>query len=774
MSSNRPGSGTGYRRPSSGAKAKAGIPPQGGKPGSASGHAVAPATKKDQATRKIVGQYMIGKTIGEGTFGKVKIAVHIPTGEKVAVKILEKARIKEQADVKRVNREIKILKKASGINVIKMFEVLDTVNSVYLIMESCDGGELFDYIVSHKRVEERQACIFFHQIMDGLECIHKSDITHRDMKPENLLLKMTPSGWVIKIVDFGLSNTHEGGKLLTTACGSPCYAAPEMIAGKAYVGPVADMWSCGVILFALVCGYLPFEDANTSALYQKILAGRYTPAKFISPEVKDLIRKILEVKPNNRFRVEDVRRHRWYQAVPENQVPKDIISPEEAEQTKTEIFAKLQEQENADIMLIRDGLNSRACNGHTAMYFLLEQKYKNAMNKRKVSESKLRRNNPNTDSSVSTASKPGSAVIVPTTNGADSGSIDFVTGTAQAKVKIQSIAGIASSQGQGQDLGAFSSHKNPTAAPVVPKSTVPPTLGSVGLVGGGGSQKPDVPYYKTDAPKSGPTVQQPLDTLIAQVNAQNSRPVVPKLQLQQDPLTNPQKPAVPIPGVMMSATARGTSGTVSSIATLGNTGGLKQPQTARPLLAPVASNAPKSILPVPSVRSSGINTGGSPPKLQGSPSKLAQGQGQRQGQVQVAPAEIMKHTVTNNLNAPPSASAPVATVPMQVPAQSVVAPPTNMAQRSAGSANGGRRGKNLVATSVPAPVVDPNVTTTVATTKAGKPTTTTFINAQLGSTDFAVPNKLDLVKEIPVPKTAREMYLHNKKLGEATTITGHI
>ena len=245
--------------------------------------------------RKMVGNYILGKTIGEGTFGKVKIAVHIPTGEKVAVKVLEKSRIKEQADIRRVNREIKILKKNKHPNIIQLYEVLDTQNSVYLIMENADGGEMFDFIVAHKHLPEKLACTFFHQIVDGVEILHKNDITHRDLKPENLLLKATANGWLVKIVDFGLSNTHEGGRLLSTACGSPCYAPPEMIAGKKYCGPLADIWSMGVILFALVCGYLPFEDPNTSALYKKILSGEYKPAKWISVDVKSLIRKILEV-----------------------------------------------------------------------------------------------------------------------------------------------------------------------------------------------------------------------------------------------------------------------------------------------------------------------------------------------------------------------------------------------------------------------------------------------------------------------------------------------
>ena len=189
---------------------------------------------------------MLGKAIGEGTFGKVKLAVHLPTGEKVAVKILEKNRIKEQADVRRVNREIKILKKSAHKNVIQLYEVLDTQNSIYLIMENCEGGEMFQYIVQHSHVPEPQACKFFHQIIDGVEALHKSEVTHRDLKPENLLLKASKNGWLVKIVDFGLSNTHDGGKLLGTACGSPCYAAPEMIAGKKYVGlsPALSLSAC--------------------------------------------------------------------------------------------------------------------------------------------------------------------------------------------------------------------------------------------------------------------------------------------------------------------------------------------------------------------------------------------------------------------------------------------------------------------------------------------------------------------------------------------------
>ncbi len=125
------------------------------------------------------------------------------------MKILEKSRIKDSADVRRVNREIKILKKARHDNIIQLYEVLDTQHAIYLIMECAEGGEMFDFIVACKHVPEVQACKFFHQIVDGVDNLHKNDITHRDLKPENLLLKASPDGWIVKVVDFGLSNTHE-------------------------------------------------------------------------------------------------------------------------------------------------------------------------------------------------------------------------------------------------------------------------------------------------------------------------------------------------------------------------------------------------------------------------------------------------------------------------------------------------------------------------------------------------------------------------------------
>jgi serine/threonine protein kinase len=198
---------------------------------------------------------------------------------------------------------------------------------------------------------------------------------------QNLLLKpATDGGFIIKIVDFGLSNTHEGGRLLQTACGSPCYAAPEMIAGKEYVGPVADMWSIGVILFALVCGYLPFEDQNTSVLYRKILSGTYSAPQWISADVKDLIRKILETDPRKRYTAKDIRQHAWYTQVRESDIPVDVARAQDVS-IQNDALAALKSS-GIDMQQLMDGLSSHSCNSTTAMYHML---YKKLMRKRNLS-----------------------------------------------------------------------------------------------------------------------------------------------------------------------------------------------------------------------------------------------------------------------------------------------------------------------------------------------------------------------------------------------------
>ncbi|CAD8043577.1 unnamed protein product [Paramecium primaurelia] len=261
---------------------------------------------------RIIGDYQLVKTLGVGTFGLVKFGLHQITGEKVAIKILEKERIIEVADVERVSREIHILKLIRHRHVIQLYDIIETKKHIFLLMEFCGNGELFDYIVKNEKLDEIEACRIFQELISGIEYIHKLNIVHRDLKPENLLLDHQNQ---IKIVDFGLSNTYKQGELLKTACGSPCYAAPEMIAGHRYQSILVDIWSCGVILFATICGQLPFEDKNTSDLYKKILG-----------DGQSFLKGILNTDPSKRFNLEQIKQHPWFQLYKRVQsIPQGII-----------------------------------------------------------------------------------------------------------------------------------------------------------------------------------------------------------------------------------------------------------------------------------------------------------------------------------------------------------------------------------------------------------------------------------------------------------------
>ena len=190
--------------------------------------------------------------MGIGSFGKVKVAEHILTGHKVAVKILNRKKIKAIDMEEKVRREIKILRLFMHPHIIRLYEVLETPHDIYVVMEYVKSGELFDYIVEKGRLGENEARHFFQQIVSGVEYCHRNMVVHRDLKPENLLLDAKSN---VKIADFGLSNVMRDGHFLKTSCGSPNYAAPEVISGKLYSGPEVDVWSCGVILYALLCGY---------------------------------------------------------------------------------------------------------------------------------------------------------------------------------------------------------------------------------------------------------------------------------------------------------------------------------------------------------------------------------------------------------------------------------------------------------------------------------------------------------------------------------------
>jgi len=257
-----------------------------------------------------IGQYILGKNLGIGAFGKVKLATHTVTGHKVAVKILNKAKIKQLGMEEKVQREINILHLCTHPHIIRLYEVIDTPTDIFLVNEYVSGGELFDYIVSKGRLSADEARNFFHQIISGVEYCHFQKIVHRDLKPENLLLD---SNLNIKIADFGLSNLMRDGDFLRTSCGSPNYAAPEVISGHLYAGPEVDVWSCGVILYALLCGSLPFDDESIPNLFKKIKSGMYSLPSHLSQLARNLIPRMLEVDPMKRITIPEIRLHPWFQ-----------------------------------------------------------------------------------------------------------------------------------------------------------------------------------------------------------------------------------------------------------------------------------------------------------------------------------------------------------------------------------------------------------------------------------------------------------------------------
>ena len=267
--------------------------------------------KMNSSAEYKIGNYEIRQTLGEGTFGKVKLGIYIPTNEKVAIKVIEKDRMTEKDDIERLKREFDMLSKFNHPNVILVTEIFESADSFYSVMEYCEKGELFNYIVEKKHLSENESSFFYFQIIQGLEYIHSLGIVHRDLKPENLLLSKEH---LLKIIDFGLSNYFTEGQkeLLSTPCGSPCYASPEMVAGKKYDGVKIDIWSTGIILYAMLCGYLPFEDKNNDKLFDKILECKIEYPDYLTEEPKDLINKILVVDPEKRITIEGIKKHKYY------------------------------------------------------------------------------------------------------------------------------------------------------------------------------------------------------------------------------------------------------------------------------------------------------------------------------------------------------------------------------------------------------------------------------------------------------------------------------
>ncbi|KAJ6794313.1 CBL-interacting protein kinase 1-like [Iris pallida] len=274
--------------------------------------ATAAAAEEERKGIVRLGKYEIGRTLGEGNFGKVKLARHVDSGRSFAVKILDRERILALKIHEQIKREIGTLKLLKHPNVVRLHEVSASKTKIYMVLEYVDGGELFDKIALKGRLSEREGRKLFQQIIDAISYCHDKGVYHRDLKPENVLLDAKGN---IKISDFGLSALPQhlrNDGLLHTTCGSPNYIAPEVLANRGYNGATSDIWSCGVILYVILTGSLPFDDRNLAVLYQKIFKGEFKMPKWLSSGAKNLIQRILDPNPKTRLNVDGIKADEWF------------------------------------------------------------------------------------------------------------------------------------------------------------------------------------------------------------------------------------------------------------------------------------------------------------------------------------------------------------------------------------------------------------------------------------------------------------------------------
>ena len=327
--------------------------------------------QKSEFTKKI-GNYILFDQIGMGTFSKVTKAIHLITSQQVAVKILDKEKIEDEIDLERIIREIEILKNIHHPNIAQMYETYSTIHNFYLMMELVTGGDLFDYITLNSYLSENLSCRFFRQLIGVLEYLISMGIAHRDIKPENILLDGNHKN--IKVIDFGLSNYFENDELLCSSCGSPCYASPEMLSGKPYQGLKTDIWSGGIVLYSMLVGSLPFDDQELYKLYEQIKKGKFFLPSTLSLEAIDLLKRILQVDPDKRIGIEEIKKHPWFN-MEKNPIYKGINISKEKFPCNKEVVRFIldnyfKNEKDINFDLIVNMVETHACNKYTSTYYL--------------------------------------------------------------------------------------------------------------------------------------------------------------------------------------------------------------------------------------------------------------------------------------------------------------------------------------------------------------------------------------------------------------------
>uniref|UniRef100_A0A8C9YFX6 non-specific serine/threonine protein kinase n=1 Tax=Sander lucioperca TaxID=283035 RepID=A0A8C9YFX6_SANLU len=340
---------------------------------SSSRHSLPPSRSAGSAAadeQPHVGNYRLLKTIGKGNFAKVKLAKHSLTGREVAIKIIDKTQLNPTSlqKVRSVCLSV-CLNHVCVVSSVKLFEVIETEKTLYLVMEYASGGEVFDYLVAHGRMKEKEARAKFRQIVSAVEYCHQKRIVHRDLKAENLLLDADMN---IKIADFGFSNEFTLGSKLDTFCGSPPYAAPELFQGKKYDGPEVDVWSLGVILYTLVSGSLPFDGQNLKELRERVLRGKYRIPFYMSTDCENLLKKLLVLNPGKRGSLQQIMKDRWMNVGYDEKELKTYNEPEQDfnDLKRIELMATMgfpQEE-------VKKALEGQKYNEVTAIYLLLGRK----------------------------------------------------------------------------------------------------------------------------------------------------------------------------------------------------------------------------------------------------------------------------------------------------------------------------------------------------------------------------------------------------------------
>ncbi|XP_004208678.2 SNF-related serine/threonine-protein kinase [Hydra vulgaris] len=326
--------------------------------------------------KNIAGLYDMERSLGSGHFAVVKLARHVFTGEKVAVKVIDKSKLDGVAK-SHLYQEVRCMKLVQHPNIVRLYEVIDTQTKLYLILEYGDGGDMYDHIMRYEGqgISEAKACHYFRQILSAIDYCHKLHVVHRDLKPENVIFFKSQD--IAKLTDFGFSNSFMPGEKLYTSCGSLAYSAPEILLGDSYDAPAVDVWSLGVILYMMVCGKGPFNHANDSETLTMIMDCRYDLPSTLSSRCKSLISRMLVRQPSSRASIANILDDPWLSesSLPKMMTRKPLISEVNIPSEIHSIVLKKMENGNISTReQIEKSLREKAYNHIAATYFLLAER----------------------------------------------------------------------------------------------------------------------------------------------------------------------------------------------------------------------------------------------------------------------------------------------------------------------------------------------------------------------------------------------------------------